>query len=53
LVNGNSHDNAIVCNCNMDAILLTVRKEGPNKGLFKHHIFSPPPPHAWITVHAE
>jgi hypothetical protein len=33
LVNGNSHDDAIVCNCNVDAVLLTVRKEGPNKGL--------------------
>ncbi|XP_023711894.1 DNA topoisomerase 3-alpha isoform X2 [Cryptotermes secundus] len=32
LENGNQHDNAIVCNCNVDALLLTVRKEGPNKG---------------------
>ena len=44
LVNGNSHDDAIVCSCNVDAILLTVRKEGPNKGLFKRYIVSPPPP---------
>jgi hypothetical protein len=34
LENGNLHDNAIVCNCNVDAVLLTVRKEGPNKGWF-------------------
>jgi hypothetical protein len=34
LESGNQHDNAIVCNCNMDALLLTVRKEGPNKGRF-------------------
>ncbi|KAJ9580304.1 hypothetical protein L9F63_004020 [Diploptera punctata] len=27
-----SHDDAIVCNCNVDAVLLTVRKEGPNTG---------------------
>ncbi|XP_021921836.1 DNA topoisomerase 3-alpha [Zootermopsis nevadensis] len=32
LDSGNPHDNAIVCNCNVDAIQLTVRKEGPNKG---------------------
>lgn len=25
-------ENAIVCNCNEDAIMLTVRKEGPNTG---------------------
>ncbi|XP_039630894.1 DNA topoisomerase 3-alpha [Polypterus senegalus] len=25
-------DNAIVCNCQQDAILLTVKKEGPNQG---------------------
>ncbi|XP_053654967.1 DNA topoisomerase 3-alpha isoform X2 [Cherax quadricarinatus] len=33
--NGNKSEdqaNAIVCNCNEDAIILTVRKEGPNKG---------------------
>ncbi|PSN32683.1 DNA topoisomerase 3-alpha [Blattella germanica] len=30
--NRNSHDNAIVCNCGEDAVLLTVRKDGPNKG---------------------
>ncbi|KAK7791153.1 hypothetical protein R5R35_013322 [Gryllus longicercus] len=27
-----SADNAIVCSCNENALLLTVRKEGPNKG---------------------
>ncbi|XP_071536469.1 DNA topoisomerase 3-alpha isoform X2 [Panulirus ornatus] len=33
--NGTTNDdreNAIVCNCNEDAIMLTVRKEGPNTG---------------------
>ena len=25
-------ENAIVCNCNLNAVLLTVRKEGPNTG---------------------
>ena len=29
--NSNS-DSAIVCTCNQDAVLLTVRKEGPNTG---------------------
>ena len=53
LVNGNSHDDAIVCSCNVDAILLTVRKEGPNKGLFNRYIVSSPPLHACITVRAE
>jgi len=52
-VNGNSHDDAIVCSCNVDAILLTVRKEGPNKGLFIRYIVSPPPIHACITLCAE
>lgn len=28
-------DDAVVCKCNVDAIQLTVRKEGPNQGLFK------------------
>nr|CAD7396091.1 unnamed protein product [Timema poppensis] len=26
------HENKVVCNCNLDAILLTVRKDGPNQG---------------------
>lgn len=26
------HNNATVCNCGQDALLLTVRKEGPNQG---------------------
>jgi hypothetical protein len=47
LVNVEAHDDAIVCSCNVDAILLTVRKEGPNKGLFNDDIVSPPP-----TMHA-
>jgi len=53
LVNGNSHDDAIVCSCNVDAVLLTVRKEGPNKGLFIFYIVSPslpPPMHASLYV---
>lgn len=28
----NEDGNTIMCNCNMEAILLTVRKEGPNTG---------------------
>ncbi|XP_043945526.1 DNA topoisomerase 3-alpha isoform X2 [Protopterus annectens] len=27
-----SSDNAVVCNCGQEALLLTVRKEGPNQG---------------------
>ena len=29
---GEGDSNAIVCNCGQDALLLTVRKEGPNTG---------------------
>ncbi|CAG0886947.1 unnamed protein product [Cyprideis torosa] len=31
-------DGAIVCNCNKDAPLITVRKEGPNKGKVKRSV---------------
>ncbi|CAG0898215.1 unnamed protein product, partial [Darwinula stevensoni] len=30
--NDTGHANSVVCHCNEDALLLTVRKEGPNKG---------------------
>ena len=30
----NGDENKIVCNCGNDAIQLTVRKEGPNTGIF-------------------
>lgn len=29
---GTNSDNPIVCSCNAPAIMLTVRKDGPNKG---------------------
>ena len=29
---GEGDSNAIVCNCGQDALMLTVRKEGPNTG---------------------
>ncbi|KAJ7305990.1 hypothetical protein JRQ81_010356 [Phrynocephalus forsythii] len=30
--NNNEDNNAVVCNCGQEAVLLTVRKEGPNHG---------------------
>jgi len=34
LNSGNSDsNNSVVCNCGNDAVLLTVRKEGPNTGI--------------------
>lgn len=30
--NSTNENNAIVCSCDQDALLLTVKKDGPNKG---------------------